>query len=281
MRGARVGKISAVAWVALIVFFLSAPRSSLQSLSAGPNLNAAENEMAERMELSNVYALADKEEIVAYENFIKEWAPAKKIQLGTNFLKKYPKSKLAERVDVGMMNVYDAQQDWKNTSLFADRALALEPDDVDVLTIIGWTIPHLYTSDDPSGDQELDKAEKYAEHAMDVLARMHKPVDMSDAQFATAKAKREFRAHSALGLVYFRRDDYERSAKELEQATNGNPVLDQTDLFVLGVDLQNLKRYAEAEASFTACGQIGGALQDECKQNATSVRTLAKISQAQ
>lgn len=62
------------------------------------------NEMAERMELSNMDVLGGKDERKAYQNFSKEQAPAKTIQLGSNFLKKYPKSKLTERVDVGMMN---------------------------------------------------------------------------------------------------------------------------------------------------------------------------------
>jgi tetratricopeptide (TPR) repeat protein len=271
----------AVAWVLVMVSFLSPSKSSGQNQTAGPNLNVAGNEMAERMDLSNVYALADKDERAAYENFTKEVTPAKKIQLGSNFLKKYPKSKLRESVDVGMMNAYDAQQDWKNTFRFADSALALEPDDVDALTTVGWTIPHLYTPTDPDAAQEFDKAERYSKHAMDVLARMQKPTDMSEAQFAAARAKRVFRAHSALGLVYFRREDYENSAKELHQATTGNPIQDQTDLFVLGIDLQNLKHYDQAAASFTECGQIEGALQDQCKQNAASMRALAHISRVQ
>jgi tetratricopeptide (TPR) repeat protein len=280
MSSALVGKVLALAFVAVLVSSALGSGCSAQSQSSGPNLNVSGNEMEERMELSNMDALGDKEEIAAYKNFIKEQAPAKKIQLGANFLKKYPKSKLAERVDVGMMDAYDAQQDWKNTFLFADSALALQPDDVDALTIVGWTIPHVYTPNDPDADQELDKAEKYSKRAIEVLATMHKPSAMNDTQFATAKAKRESRAHSALGLVYFRRDDYENSAKELRLATTGNPVQDQTDLFVLGVDLQNLKRYDEAAEAFTACGQIAGALQGQCTQNANLMRALAKISKA-
>lgn len=267
-----------VACVAVTSLFALAPISRAQQ-SAGPNLNVAGNEMAERMELSNMDALGDKDEIAAYKNFSKEQAPAKKIQLGNNFLKKYPKSKLAELVDVGMMNAYDAQQDWKNTYLFADNALALQPDDVDVLTTVGWTIPHVYTPNDPDADHELDTAEKYAKHAIEVLATMPKPQGMNDAQFAAAKAKRTFRAHSALGLIYFRREDYDNSAKELELATKGNPVQDQTDLFVLGVDLQNSKRYSEAADAFRGCSQIAGALQDQCKQNADLAKRQADVSQ--
>jgi hypothetical protein len=72
--------------------------------------------------------------------------------------------------------------------------------------------------------------------------------------------------------VYFRREDYEKSAKEFQQSklTGGN--LDQTDLYVLGLDLQNLGRYGEASDAFNSCGQLSGDLQDRCRQNADAAR---------
>ena len=248
--------------------------------SEGPNLNVAGNEMQTRMELSNMDALGDKDEVAAFQAFSKQPEPAKKIQLGNKFLQRYPRSRLAERVDLGLMNAYQVQQDWKNMYRFADNALALKPDDVDALTTVSWTIPHLYNPNDADADQQLAKAETYAKRALDILAGMPKPVDMNDAQFTAAKAKRAIEAHSALGLVYFRRDDYDTSVKELEQSTKDNPTPDATDLFVLGIDLQDLKRYAEAADAFGRCSQILGGLQDQCKQNATSAKALANVTKA-
>jgi len=262
---------------ALTALFGMAPISWAQgNQTAGPNLNVAGNEAQERMELSNMDALGDKDEVAAYQAFSKEHEPAKKIQLGNKFLQKYPKSSFAERVDVGLMNAYHAQQDWQNTYRLADNALALSPDDVDVLTTVGWTIPHVYSPGDPDADQELDKAETYAKHAIEVLAKMPKPPDLTEAQFAASKAERSFQAHSALGLVYFRREDYDNSVKELQQSTKDNPKPDQTDLFVLGIDLQSLKRYGEAVDAFNQCGQIAGVLQDRCKQSADEAKKQAE-----
>jgi tetratricopeptide (TPR) repeat protein len=266
-------------YLAVISLFVFASRSGAQQ-STGPNLNVHENEAQMRMELSNKDAFSDKDEIVAFRAFSKAQEPAKKIQLGNTFLQKYPKSSFAERVDAGMMNAYRAQQDWKNAYLYADHALALEPDDVDVLTTVAWTIPHVYSPDDSNADQELNQSESYAKHAIQVLATMHKPSDMTEAQFAASKTKRSFQAHSALGLVYFRREDWDNSAKELEQATKGNPTPDATDLYVLGVDLENLKRHSEAAEAFRECSQMAGALQDQCKQGADSAKALAGVSKA-
>jgi tetratricopeptide (TPR) repeat protein len=211
----------------------------------------------------------DRKEMNAYKAFYEQKDELeKKIQLGHAFLQAYPKSALAEAVDAGLMNAYVAKQDWKNVYASADSALALKPDDVDVLTTVGWVIPHVYHPDDPDASSELDKAETYEKHAIDVMTTMPKPSTLTDAQFAALKAQKSAQAHSALGLVYFRRENYENSAKELQQVMQGNSNPDSTDLYVLGMDLQNLKRYGEAADAFSRCAQTPGALQDPCKENA-------------
>jgi len=281
-RALRVTGFAAVAVLALI----STPRANGQLPAGGmgtgvPNQTAigqSGGTMTDQLQYGTFGHEAERDEAAAYQKFSKQQEPAKKIQLGNEFLKRYPKSALAERVDAGLVNVYRAQQDWKDCYQSANAALALQPDDVDVLTTVGWTIPHIYNPSDPDADQELNTAETYAKHAIEVLAKLPKPAGLTDEQFAAAKTKRTFQAHSALGLVYFRREDYEHSASELEQSTTGNPTQDPTDLFVLGVDLQNLNRHSEAAAAFRGCSQIAGVLQNQCKQNAESAQ--AQVDQA-
>jgi len=222
---------------------------------------------------------ADPKQKAAYENFYKVNVedPDKKIKLGNDFLQKYPKSPYAEAVQVGLFNAYYAKQDWKNFYATADNALALAPDNVDVLTTVGWVIPHFYDPNDPDADKQLDKAQAYEQHALLVIASMPKPDRLSDSQFAAAKAQKSIQAHSALGLVYFRRADYDNSAKELQLATHDAAAADQTDLYVLGVDFNNMKRYSDALDAFNRCGQLIGGLQDRCKQSADETQKLAAI----
>jgi tetratricopeptide (TPR) repeat protein len=212
----------------------------------------------------------DPKEQKAYDEFFR-LGPAeadKKIQLGNAFLQKYPSSIFAEAVDAGLTNAYYAKQDWNDFYATADKALALKPDDVDILTTVGWVIPHFYDPHSDDAEKLLDKAETCEKSAIQVMTTMTKPASLTDAQFAAAKAQKAIQAHSALGLVYFRREDYNNSMKELQQSTENNPSPDQTDLFVMGMDLQNLDRFAEAADAFGRCGQIAGGLQDRCKQNA-------------
>lgn len=275
MKTSFARKLVCFAGVAVTALFALAPASRAQGegITNQTQMGAMGGGMTDDLQYGLAGHGVERDQADAYQKFSKAEEASKKIELGSKFLQKYPKSPLAERVDAGLMNAYRAQQDWKDCYQSANAALALQPDDVDVLTTVGWTIPHVYNPSDPDADQELNTAETYAKHAIEVLAKLPKPAGMTNEQFAAAKTRRTFQAHSALGLVYFRREDFEKSASELAESTKGNPIQDPTDLFVLGVDLQNLNRQSEAAAAFRGCSQIAGVLQSQCKQNAASAQT--------
>src|SRR5690348_13443929 len=173
-KASRVTGFAAVAVLALI----SIPPANGQIPSSGQMGSSVPNQtaigqsggtMTDDLQYGTFGHQVERDQDAAYRAFFKERDSAKKIRLGNDFLKKYPKSLLAERVDAGLVDVYRAQQDWKDCYQSANAALALQPDDVDVLTTVGWTIPHLYNPSDPDADQELDRAETYAKHAIEVL----------------------------------------------------------------------------------------------------------------
>jgi tetratricopeptide (TPR) repeat protein len=219
----------------------------------------------------------DPKEEAAYKAFfdVSPQNPDQKIQLGEDFVKTYPNSRYLESVYAGLTQAYYAKQDWKNLFLVSDKALAINPDDVDVLTLVGWVIPHITDGNTPDADKQLDKAETYEKRAIKDISTLPKPAGMTDERFTTAKIEETAEAHSGLGLVYFRRQNFEDAAKELQQATQGNPNPDATDFYALGASLQNAGHYAEAADAYTRCGQIMGSLQDACKQNADKVKQLA------
>jgi tetratricopeptide (TPR) repeat protein len=202
-------------------------------------------------------------------------APAdagKKIQLGQQFLQTYPASRYEESVENQLVDAYYAKQDWNNFYATADKAIEKDPDDVDALAVVGWVIPHLYNPEETGAEKKLSKAEAYEKHAIELLASIPKPPNLTDEQFAQAKSEKLTEAHSGLGLVYFRQMDFDNAAKELQLAT-ANPSPDATDLYVLGISLQQLKRNPEAGDAFTKCAQMAGPLQDRCKQSATEAKS--------
>lgn len=247
--------------------------------AVGPSTDRQQTQLHELTDVQRQPGLIiDKREQAAYDAFYRLGPEQsdKKIQMGNEFLQKYPKSIFAEAVDAGLTNAYYAKQDWQGFYSSADKALALKPDDVDVLTTVGWVIPHFFNSSDPDAGAKLDKAESYEKHAIQIMSTMPKTTSLTEAQFNALKAQKTLQAHSALGLVYFRRGDYENSVKELQQATQDNASADQTDLFVLGMDLQSLNRFGEAADAFNRCSLVPGGLQDRCKQNAAEAKKQAR-----
>jgi tetratricopeptide (TPR) repeat protein len=199
----------------------------------------------------------------------------KRLQLGQQYIDKYPNGKYSEPVYAEMTTAEYAKQDLPKMYADSEKALALNPDDVTVLVLVGWVIPHNYNPDDIGADQRLDKGEAYEKHALTVLASMQKPANLTDEQFAKAKAQGESQAHSGLGLIYFRRQNFDGSIEELKKATSDPANQDPTDYYVMGVEYNHQKKFSDAQDAFQKCAQIPGGLQDRCKQSAADAKKQA------
>ena len=213
--------------------------------------------------------LGDPKEEAAYRSFHDTNENLdKKIRLGNAFLAKYPADRYSEAVYEELSQTYYNKKDLANFYSYSDKGLSLFPDDVHMLALSGWVIPRAFTPDEPDADKKLEKAELQEKHALEVIGKMDKPASFTDEQFAQFKTGESSVAHSGLGLVYFRREKYDESAKELQMALPGEANPDQTDFLVLGADLEDLGRFKEAADAFNRCAQIRGGMQDRCKQYA-------------
>jgi tetratricopeptide (TPR) repeat protein len=227
-------------------------------------------------------APVDPEEEKAYKAFtdVKPEAFDQQIQAGEQYLQKYPSGRYTEQVYARLANSYFQKQQFDKMYAAGDKALASNPNDVSVLVLVGWVIPHNYDPNDPEADHRLAKAETYEKHALEVLATMPKPDGVTDEQFAKAKQASLAQAHSGLGLVYFRQQQFEKAAEEMQQAVKLDPTPDSVDLYILGVSLSQLKRYPEAADTFKQCASIPGAVQDRCKQREGEAMKLAAAQPA-
>ena len=225
---------------------------------------------------------ADPEEDKAYKAIfdLKGDAADQTIQLGEQFLQKYPQSRYTESVDARLVNAYYQKQQFEKMYAAADKALALKGDDVAVLVLVGWVIPHNYDPNDPEADRRLAKATAYEKHALEMIPTMPKPENITDEQFTKAKAASTAQAHSGLGLIYFRQQDYANAVDEMKKATQADPTPDPVDLYIMGVSLSQLKRYPEAVDAFQKCTTLPGPMQDRCKQRGAEAKKLAAATPA-
>jgi tetratricopeptide (TPR) repeat protein len=214
--------------------------------------------------------LGDPKEEAAYQAFHKttDQDAKKKIRLGNAFLAKYPSDRYSQAVYEELTQAYYDGRDLASFYAYSDKGLTLFPDDVHLMALRGWVIPRAFTPDEPDADKKLDMAEADEKHALDVIGKMEKPPSLTDQQFAQFKTGESAVAHSGLGLVYFRREQYDKSAKELQNAIQNEADPDATDLFILGADFENLSQFKDAADAFNRCAQIAGSMQDRCKQYA-------------
>ena len=221
--------------------------------------------------------LGDPKELAAYQAFHKasEQDGDKKIHLGLAFLAKYPSDRYSSAVYEELSQTYYDKKDLPSFYTYSEKGLALFPDDVHLLALSGWVIPRVFDSHEADADKKLDKADAYEKHALEMLDKVLKPEGVPDDQFAQYKSGELAVAHSGLGLIHFRREQYEASEKELEIATKNEATPDPTDFYILGADLDNLSRYKEAADAFNRCAQIPGAVQDNCKKYAADATQRA------
>lgn len=271
---------AALVVLGLSLTLLASPRSFAQSeaICLQVQLKNVQSKPAAPGDAAATAAKIDPREAAEYKTFfkLKPEDLDRRMQAGDAFVQKYPDGPFTEPVYSQLTTAAYQKQDFARMESYADHAIALNPDDVTVLVFVGWVIPH---SASPAADQ-LDKAEKFERHALELLPTLPKPAGMSDAQLATAKSEYELQAHSALGLIEYRRQNFQGATTELSQATAGASRPDPADFYVLGVSLSRLERFSDAANAFSRCAAIPGGEQSSCKQRADAAKKLASADSA-
>jgi tetratricopeptide (TPR) repeat protein len=202
------------------------------------------------------------------------------ISLGEQFLEKYPTSKYVEPVEALLSMAYYDKKDYPKMYAVSDKALLLNPDEVKVLVVVGWVIPHFYDPNDLDSERRMAKAEQYEKHALELLPTLPKPDGVTDADFEKSKAEAESQAHSGLGLIYFRRQQFAEAVPEFQLSIKLAVQPDPVDLFILGTSLNQLKRFGEAADAFQKCVLIPSGVQDRCKQGLDQAKKQAAAQPA-
>ncbi len=197
------------------------------------------------------------------------------IQMGEEFLKKYPDSRYRESVYSRLTNAYLSVGDVDKMLAAGEKALELKKDDVDVMALMAFVIPRRTTPAALDGNQKLAKAEGYARQTIELLAALPKPATLTDEDFSKAKNEKLSMCHSGLGLVYYYRQKYAEAVPEFEQATHLASSPDPVDLYLLGLALNGEKRFSDAAKAFGRCGELGGPMQAECKQRTEEAKKRA------
>ena len=208
----------------------------------------------------------NKKEEEAYKAFYaaRSGSPATQIQLGEDFVKKFPQSHYLGGVYSQLTTAYFSQGQEDKMFEAGNKALELNPDNVDVLALFAFAMPRRVKSDTPDAAQQYQKAEADARRAIELIPNLPKPAEIDDAAFEKAKNEKLSMAHSGLGLIDIRRQKFEDARTELTQAVQLTSNPDPVDYYLLGnADLQ-ASYYNDAAAAYEKCA-AGGPMITQCK----------------
>jgi tetratricopeptide (TPR) repeat protein len=218
------------------------------------------------------------EEDAAYKSF--QDAPPgdmkKKIELGEAFLQKYPQSRYRSPVYGALAYGYLQVGQVDKMQEYGEKEIALVPNDVTTLALLGQTLPRSLHGNTPNAAQVLAKAEQYSKQAIEITPTLPKPPNLTDEAFVSAKNQTLAMAHSGLGLVYVRRGKYAEAIPELEASVKVDPNPDPVNYYLLGVANKQTSHFEDAVAAFNKCAAMPGAMQTTCKSGADEAKKLGE-----
>jgi tetratricopeptide (TPR) repeat protein len=214
------------------------------------------------------------EEDTAYKAFaaVIQNDAAKKIELGEAFLLKYPESRYKSPVYGALVFAYVQAGNMQKMQEIGEKEVALVPNDVSTLALMGQTLPRSWNRSAPDAMQVLAKAEQYSKQAIEIAPTLTKPEGMTEEVFASAKNQALAMAHSGLGLVYVRRGKNAEAIPELEQAIKVDPNPDPVNYYLLGMANKASSHFDDAIAIFNKCAAMTGPLQGTCKAQAEDAK---------
>lgn len=190
--------------------------------------------------------------------------PAKVIEMGEAFTTKYPASAHQLAVYSLLTPAYMETNQVDKMVDTGSKALQIDPDDVDVLAVLAWAVPRRINAQTPDGLQQLQKAQVWAQHGIELLNSLVKPDGLDDAAFQTAKNEKLSMCHDGLGVVDLKTGKFDAAITEITQAMQLGAESDPVDDLLLGVAQEATNHYDEAIASFTKCS-TAGPVQTQCK----------------
>jgi tetratricopeptide (TPR) repeat protein len=198
-------------------------------------------------------------------------SPATQIQLGEDFVAKYPQSHYLMGAYSQLTAAYYKDDQVDKMFVAGTKAIELNPDNTDVLSLLAMAMPRRVRSTTPDAQQQFQKAEGYARHAIELIPNLTKPDTVDDATFEKAKNDQLSMAHSGLGLIDIQHQKYEDARTELTQAVQLSLTPDPVDYYLLGNADVQASYYNDAVAAYEKCA-ASGPLVAQCKARAESAK---------
>jgi len=159
---------------------------------------------------------------------------------------------------------------------YGEKEIALVPNDVSTLALLGQTLPRTCVEAHPSRCRAgAGQAEQFSKQAIEITPTLPKPENLTDEAFTSAKNQTLAMAHSGLGWS-MRRGKNAEAIPELEQAVKIDPNPDPVNYYLLGMANKVTSHFDDSVAAFNKCATMAGPMQGTCKTRRMMRRSLAR-----
>ena len=172
-------------------------------------------------------------------------------------------------------DAYEKKNDYEHMVIFAERALEANPQNFQAMLMLAKYYSTTTRENDLDREEKLGKAEKYANHVIEMMKTAPKPnPQIPDDQWADAKKDITAEAYNAIGLGNLTRKKYDAAAANFKQAVDTNSRPEPAYMVRLASALQAGGKNDEAIAW---CDKIlaDANAHPQIKQVASSVRAAA------
>lgn len=159
----------------------------------------------------------------AFQAFVKEKDPQKRIKLIQDFIEKYPKSDFLANAYLVEMQAYVQLNQTDQAIASAKKVLGADPDNLAALFYLSYSFPYTFKPSGADASADLSEAKQHAQHGLQLLQGEQKREGETQEQFE-ARVKQERGAFNVvLGFVAVQQKDYNQAIKSLEAAAQDEP----------------------------------------------------------
>jgi tetratricopeptide (TPR) repeat protein len=197
--------------------------------------------------------------------------------VGESFVKTYPSSRYNGVVYSRLTTVYLQLNDDPKMFDAGNKALAIVPDNVDVLPVLAMAYSRRIDAGALDADQKMKMVETYANSGILLLNQLQKPANVTDNSWDNARNTKLAMCHSGLGLVDFYRAKYTEAVQQFTEATKLEGDPDPVDQYLLGKSFEGEKDFPNAITTLDTCAKQAGSpqLQNMCKTALDEVKKKA------
>jgi tetratricopeptide (TPR) repeat protein len=210
-----------------------------------------------------------KEQGQAYDAIKTELDPDKAIGLADDFAKKYPDSKILTYVYSFQANAYQQKGDVEKVVETCNKSLQLNPDNLMSLVLSIGMMPQPQYLNAHKNEQEtvLQEAQKRATRALELIAKLPKQANESDADYQKRLGEIASQVHGPLGMIHLElangglagpdKAELAKAEQEFNTAVTTTAHPDPRDYYRMGEAYAMDSKWDDAIQAFTKAGDLG------------------------